>query len=220
MNNRVQDYYEQTMIPTLCEKLEDWISSSHDELLESQSYLNEMSDTFNEIYQQEKLLLKCEFIILDDWRRDINRMTGRLQYEKENIMLRRNKPAQVLLKSAGKLFGGMNQNKSMLVNQYKKYVENESYEEVTESISKKLFLPFELFEKGLKQDISSFFNGPINEVVYTISETEEEIHNGKEGLSNMKANPEIFYDPLKLFEVNLLQQEFMLQAKKDYSRSL
>ncbi|QGQ45012.1 GTP-binding protein [Metabacillus sediminilitoris] len=220
MNNRVQDYYEQTLIPALCEKLEDWISSSHEELLESQSYLMEMSGTFNEIYQSEKLSLQCEFTILNDWRRDINRMTGRLQYEKENIMLRRNKPTQVILKGAGKLFGGMNQNKSMLANQYKKYVENESYDEVTESISTKLFLPFELFEKGLKQDISTFFNGPINEVTHTITETEEAIQNGKEGLSDMKANPEIFYDPLKLFEVNLLQQEFMLQAKKDYSRSL
>jgi hypothetical protein len=138
-------------------------------------------------------------------------MTGRIQYENENIMLK-NKPAQLLLKSAGKLFGAMNQNKMMLVNQYKKYVENETYEEVTESISQKLFLPFELFEKGLNQDISSFFTAPISEVEETTIQEE------KEGLSEMKANPELFYDPLKLFEVNLLQQEFMLQAKKDYSR--
>ncbi|MGM0874787.1 MAG: GTPase domain-containing protein [Bacillota bacterium] len=219
MNNKVQEYFEQTLLPSIFEKLEDWISGSNDELLESQAYLMEMSETFNEIYQQEKLILECEFTILEDWRRDINRMTGRIHYEKENIMLR-HKPAQILLKSAGKLFGAMNQNKMMLVNQYKKYVENETYEEVTESISKKLFLPFELFEKGLNQDISSFYNGPINEVKDTIVETETAIHDGKEGLSNMKANPEVFYDPLKLFEVNLLQQEFMLQAKKDYSRIL
>ncbi|WP_338787060.1 GTP-binding protein [Metabacillus sp. FJAT-53654] len=217
MNARVKEYYEQTLLPTLCDKLDSWISASEDELHDSQDYLKEMSETFNEIYQQEKLQLNCEFTILDDWRRDINRMTGRIQYENENIMLK-NKPTQLLLKSAGKLFGAMNQNKMMLVNQYKKYVENETFEEVTESISKKLFLPFELFEKGLKQDISSFFNTPISEVGETIVETETTIQEGKEGLSEMKANPELFYDPLKLFEVNLLQQEFMLQAKKDYSR--
>lgn len=142
MNNRIQDYFEQTLLPAICERLESWISASHDELLESQSYLVEMSDTFNEIYKQEKLKLECEFTILEDWRRDINRMTGRIHYEKENIMLKRN-PAQLLLKSAGKLFGAMNQNNMMLVNQYKKYVENESFEEVAKSISKKLFLPFE-----------------------------------------------------------------------------
>jgi hypothetical protein len=84
----------------------------------------------------------------------------------------------------------------------------------------KLFIPFDLFEKGLNQDVSSFFNGPLNEVTETIVETETAINEGKEALSNMQANPEIFYDPLKLFEVNLLQREFTLQAKKDYSRTM
>ncbi|MCM3652551.1 GTPase domain-containing protein [Metabacillus litoralis] len=219
MNVKVQDYFEQSLLPSVFEKLADWVSASHDELLECQSYLKEMSETFNEIYQQDKLKLTCEFTVLEDWRRDIHRMTGRIQYEKENIMLRHN-PAQLLLKSAGKLFGAMNQNKTMLANQYKKYVENETYEEVTKSIAMKLFIPFDLFEKGLNQDVSSFFNGPLNEVTETIVETETAINEGKEALSNMQANPEIFYDPLKLFEVNLLQREFTLQAKKDYSRTM
>lgn len=218
MNVKVQEYIEQNLLPTVCDRLENWILLSNDELLDSQSYLLEMKDSFNEIYQREKLFLNCEFTILEDWRRDIQRMTGRIHYEKENIMLK-NKPAQLLLKSAGKLFGAVNQNKQMLVNQYKKYIDNESYNEVTSSISTKLFLPFELFEKGIKQDISSFFNDPILEVNHTIHETETIIENEKQGLSDMKASPEVFYDPLKLFEVNLLQQEFILQAKKEYSRS-
>ncbi|MGM7723255.1 GTPase domain-containing protein [Metabacillus sp. Hm71] len=218
MNAKIQDYFEQHMLPKICERLEDWITTSQEELLDSQAYLAEMSETFNDIYQEEKLLLQCEFTIIDDWRRDINRITGRMHYEKENIMLK-NKPAQLILKSAGKLFGAINQNKMMLVNQYKKYVEIETYEDVTKSIVTKIFLPFELFEKGLSQDVSSFFTGPIHEVKETIEETETTIQEGKEGLSEMKANPEIFYDPLKLFEVNLLQQEFMLRAKRDYSHT-
>lgn len=216
MNDKVRTYVEATLLPTVYHQLDTWISASHDEFLESQSYLVEMSETFNEIYQEQKLSLECNFSLLDDWRRDLNRMTGRVQYEQENIMLK-NKPTQLLLKSAGRLFGTINQSNNMLFNQYKKYIENESYEEVTHTIANKIFLPFELFEKGLSQDVNSFFKDPIHEVKNTIAETEEIIQEGKEGLDNMRANPEVFYDPLKLFEINLLQQEFTFQAKKNYS---
>ncbi|MFV2048876.1 GTPase domain-containing protein [Metabacillus sp. YM-086] len=218
MNEKIQSYIEETLLPTVYHQLDTWVSASHDEFLESQSFLVEMSETFNDIYQEKKLSLQCDFALLDDWRRDLDRMTGRIQYEKENIMLKK-KPAQLLLKGAGRLLGTMNQSNNMLYNQYKKYVENETYEEVTASIANKLFLPFELFEKGLSQDVTSFFQGAIQEVKETIAETETIIQDGKESLDNMRTNPEVFYDPLKLFEVNLLQQEFSLQAKKDYSRT-
>ncbi|UPG62806.1 hypothetical protein [Metabacillus endolithicus] len=218
MNEKIQSYIDETLLPTVYHQLDTWVSASHDEFLESQSFLVEMSETFNDIYQEKKLSLQCDFALLDDWRRDLDRMTGRIQFEKENIMLKK-KPAQLILKGAGRLLGTMNQSNNMLYNQYKKYVENETYEEVTASIANKLFLPFELFEKGLSQDVSSFFQGAIQEVKDTIAETETIIQNGKESLDNMRSNPEVFYDPLKLFEINLLQQEFSLQAKKDYSRT-
>lgn len=219
MNAKIQEYVEGTLLPTVFNELYTWISASNDELLESQSYLNEMSRTFNDIYEEEKLSLDCDFTLLDDWKRDISRMTGRVRYEKENILLK-NKPTQLLLKGAGKLFGTINQSNQMLHNQYKKYIENESYEEVTTSIANKLFLPFELFEKGLSQDVASFFHASIKEVDHTITETKETIQNGNNELAIMRENPEVFYDPLKLFEVNLLQQEFTLQAKKAYSRTV
>ncbi len=68
---------------------------------------------------------------------DTDRMTTRIQMDEVNI-LRRFTPAQFLLKSAGKLFEFF-QNKSMLYNKYKQYVENEDYTEVTASIMKKFF---------------------------------------------------------------------------------
>ncbi|MFS0880318.1 hypothetical protein CHH83_04175 [Bacillus sp. 7586-K] len=219
MNATLKEYFEGIFLPSMCDKFENWVKGSHDELLNSQSYLIDMKESFNEIYQIDKLKLDCKFAILEDWRRDINRMTGRIMYEKENILLKKT-PAQMLLKGAGKLFGAINQNKAMLVNQYRKYVEHETYEDVIDSITNKVFLPFSLFEKGINQDIASFFREPIQEVDDVIKEIEAEIANGKHELNEMKVSPQFFYDPLKLFEVNLLQQEFMLQAKKDYSRSL
>ncbi|MDQ0230787.1 GTPase domain-containing protein [Metabacillus malikii] len=218
MNAKLKEYFEGIFLPGLCDKFENWLKDIHDVLLDSQTYLIEMKESFKELYQIDKLALECEFSILEDWHRDLNRMAGRIQYEKENILLKRT-PTQILLKGAGKLFGAMNQNKAMMANQYRKYIENESYEEVITSITKKVFLPFELFEKGIHQDIHTFYHQPAEEVGEIITETEAIIADSKEELNEMKVSPHFFYDPLKLFEVNLLQQEFILQAKKDYSRS-
>ncbi|MEK1833149.1 hypothetical protein AAAC51_42480 [Priestia megaterium] len=71
--------------------------------------------------------------MLDDWRRDVNRMANRVQLDEENILLRVN-PTQLLLKGAGKLFSSILQNQTLLYNQYKKYIESQDYQDITESM--------------------------------------------------------------------------------------
>lgn len=62
--------------------------------------------------------LPCDFKLLDDWHRDVVRMTNRITVSNINILLRFT-PTQFFLKSAGKLFGNMQKNQSMLANKYK-----------------------------------------------------------------------------------------------------
>lgn len=214
MNEKVQRYVQHELIPEAYRALSAWIEMSNEELANSQYYLDEMSETFNGLYEQEKLKLVCDFKVLDDWRRDINRMTSRVQVEKENILLRAN-PAQFLLKSAGKLFGSLTQNKSMLYNQYKKYVEHENYEDVTEAIVNKFFLQFDMFEKALQSDITIFFKEPFHQLNKIITETQTEIEESQQALKKMKTNPEAYYDPIKLFELKLQQYEFIVKASKE-----
>jgi tetratricopeptide (TPR) repeat protein len=212
MNNRVHQYIEDTVLPEFHVSIQNWIAESEGEFRSSQAYLDEISQGFNELYGEEKIALDCDFRVLDDWRRDADRMTrGSVQLEKANI-LNRFSPSQFLLKSAGKLLGAIQQNKTMLHNKYKQFIEHEDYSEIAEFITDKFMQQFELFEKSLERDIKMFFKNPFDVLNHTVEETYTNIAENKEALSDMRKNPEIYQDPLTLFDLKLRQFEWMTSA--------
>ncbi|XLP20303.1 dynamin family protein [Bacillus toyonensis] len=206
MNERVHKYLEQTVLPNFARSMQNWIETSNNELLQSQSHLEELSEGLNSLFGENRIQLECDFKVLDDWRRDTDRMTTRIQMEEVNI-LRRFTPAQFLLKSAGKLFGVLPKNRFMLYNKYKQYIENEDYTEVTASIMKKFFLQFELFENTQERDINMFFRNPFNSLKQAVENTQLEIQEKQEILHKMKSNPEVYHDSITLFELRLRQCE-------------
>ncbi|QPA31270.1 dynamin family protein [Thermaerobacillus caldiproteolyticus] len=213
MNRRVHAYINDKILPELYRSLQEWIVTANDELDHCQSFLDEMSDGFNAMYGEERIKLKCDFKVLDDWCRDADRMTSGVQIEKVNIFLRRT-PYQILLKSAGRLLGAFQQNNAILYNKYKQFVENEDYLDVTESITNKLLLQFELFAKSLERDISIFFRNPFDVLNQMVEETKKEINDKEEELEKMRSNPETYRDPLTLFEVKLRQYEWITISAK------
>lgn len=213
MNRRLQEFLEQQMMPKYYLKLQEWIENCKEEFGQSQEYLIELAHGFNSMFGDERLTLSCDFKVLDDWRRDTERMTSGFQLEKVNILLRRT-PSQFLLKSAGKLFGALSQNKAMLYNKYKAFVENEDYFEIAEEVGRQFFQPFELFEKSLERDVSLFFKAALSSLNRSVEEVGAEIRKNQELLDQMNTNPEIFRDPLTLFEVRLRQFEWMTVAGK------
>lgn len=213
MNRRIQDYLEHEVMPKYYTSLQGWIESSNKELEQSQAFLNEMAEGFNALFGEERLKLECDFKVLEDWRRDIDRMTSGFWLENVNILLR-NTPSQFLLKSAGKLLGALSQNKSMIYNKYKAFVKNEDYSEAVALVEERFFRQFELFEKSLERDISLFFKQPLAVLHETEEEARSEISMNKEKLEKMNTNPELFRDPLTLFEVRLRQFEWMTVAGK------
>ncbi|WP_040206125.1 dynamin family protein [Neobacillus jeddahensis] len=213
MNNRLQAYLEQTVMPKFYRSLQEWIEACKEEFNQSQEFLYEMGEGFNQMYGEECLKLDCDFKVLEDWHRDTDRMTNRFQLETVNILLRRT-PSQFLLKSAGKLFGAISQNKAILFNKYKSFVENEDYSEAMAEVSKQFFQPFELFEKSLERDIALFFKNPLNLLNHSVEEARTGIQTNQDMLTKMNTNPEMFRDPLTLFEVRLRQFEWMTVAGK------
>ena len=161
MNKRLEDYLDQTVMPKYYRLLQEWIEGSKEEFVQSQEFLDEIGEGFNHMYGEERLSLDCDFKVLDDWHRDTDRMTSRFQLETVNILLRRT-PSQFLLKSAGKLFGAMTQNKALLFNKYKSFVENEDYSKRFQPSMQQFFQQFELFEKSLERDVTLFFKSPLN----------------------------------------------------------
>lgn len=216
MNERVQKYLEQTVLPNLARSMQNWIAISNNEFLQSQSYLEEISEGLNSLCGENRIQLECDFKVLDDWHRDTDRMTTRIQMEEVNI-LRRFTPAQFLLKSAGKLFGVLPKNNAMLYNKYKQYLENEDYTDVTASIINKFFLQFELFENAQERDINMFFRNPYNALEQAVENIHIEIQEKQDTLLIMKSNPEVYHDSITLFELRLRQCEVILNIGDDNS---
>ncbi|HEK9102945.1 GTP-binding protein [Bacillus pfraonensis] len=212
MNERIQKHLQQVILPKFTHSIQEWIEKAHNEFIQSQSYLDEMSETFNKLYEEERMKLPCDFQLLDDWRRDVARMTNRIKVDDVNILLRFT-PTQFLLKSAGKLFGNMQKNQSMLYNKYKNYIETEDYTEVTTTISEQFFLQFELFESALERDIMMFFKEPLSILKQTVEAAHLEINQDENALTKLRTNPETYHDPLTLFKLQLLQYKFMLNNK-------
>ncbi|WP_410984436.1 dynamin family protein [Bacillus cereus] len=219
MNERIQKHLQQVILPKFTHSIQEWIETAHNEFIQGQSYLDEMSETFNKLYEEERLKLPCDFQLLDDWRRDVARMTNRINVADVNILLRFT-PTQFLLKSAGKLFGNMQKNQSMLYNKYKNYIETEDYTEITTTISEQFFLQFELFESALERDIMMFFKEPLSILKQTVEAAHLEINQDENALTKLRTNPETYHDPLALFKLQLLQYKFMLNDKNDDAPSL
>jgi len=208
MNQKVEKYIDKNLIPSFEAGLKTWFRSSQSELTGTQKYLTEMSQTFNKMYGDERMDLTCDFQVLKDWKRDLNRMINRSEVQHINIM-NRLIPSQLILKSAGRLLGNMQKNKQILYTQYQKHIKNSDFEHVSAEIINQFFMEFDLFEKALKSDVHMSFEEPILQVNECIEEAELEITHAQEKLEMMKKNPDAFYDPLKIFDVRTMQFEMI-----------
>ncbi|ARK29566.1 hypothetical protein [Halalkalibacter krulwichiae] len=213
MNRKIHEYIADSLLPDFQNSIQQWLEVSNVEFIRSQSYLNEMSEGFNALYGEERFKMSCDFRVLDDWHRDIDRMTTGVHLDDVNVLLRLT-PSQLLLKSSGKLFGALPSNKNMILNMYKKFIQNENYEQVTETITNQFMMQFELFEKGLERDISMSFRSPFTVLNETVKEAEMQIDENNEQLRKLKANPEIHVDPLTLFKLKLRQFELMEKRER------
>lgn len=215
MNARVQKHVQQVLLPKFTGSIQEWIETAHNEFIQAQAYLDEMSETFNKLYKEERMKLPCDFKLLDDWNRDVVRMTNRITVTNINILLR-STPTQFFLKSAGKLFGNMQKNQSMLANKYKQYIETEDYTEIAHTISKQFFLQFEVFEGALERDIMMFFKDPLSILKQNVDAAQLEITEDEQTLATLRSNPETYHDPLALFKLQLLQHKFVLSTTKKH----
>ncbi|MEK3890136.1 GTP-binding protein [Bacillus sp. FSL K6-3431] len=211
MNKKINLYIQNNVMPIYISSLQDWITFAQNELTLSQEQLTEWEHSFNTLLGEDRIQASCDFQILNDWQRDADRMTSSFDMEQENIILRRT-PSQVLLKGAGKLFGAMPINNKVLANAYKSFIVNEDYQEVTESISRKFFLQFELFEKAIARDIHIFYREPFSVLEHAVAELNSEKEKNQADLLAIRSNPEVFRDPLTLFEVRIRQYEWMNYA--------
>ncbi|MFC2946886.1 tetratricopeptide repeat protein [Virgibacillus sediminis] len=214
MNKQITNYFEETALRDFRSSIEQWLEESEEQLVESQSYLDEMKESFNQLFGEERLKLHCDMQVLDDWRRDIDRMTsGSIKLE-NNDLISQPGSSQFLLKGAGRLFDSLPQYKGVLYNRYKQYIETRDYSQAAESVTEMFIQQLELFGKSLDRDIHLFFAGPSKELQNALKETHNKIEDGETALNNMRKNPENYQDPLTLFELKLRQFGWMNMVEK------
>lgn len=208
MNARIQEFLQEKVLPLFRSKFQEWVRKAEIEFKESKQFIDEMSEGLNQLFGDEILQMNCDFQVLNDWKRDMDRMSSYVSYEKENILLRTT-TSKLLLKSTGKILGALSQNKGFLVGQYKKLIENEDFTEVAVVIADKFLQQIELFERSLDRDISMFFKEPTQ----LLQQVKENIENEKmareKELQILKSEPEKFYDPIILFQIRHRQFEWM-----------
>ncbi len=214
INKRINHYIEETVLPDLYIELQEWMENSERELNDSQEYLGEMSESFNHLYGEDKIYFECDRRVLDDWHRDINRMTrGNIQLTKANF-LNNATISQFLWKSAGKLVGALSKNKETLHEKYKQYMEGKDYSKTSEVLIDEFMQQFEIFGKSLERDIKIFFTDPYDELDAVLAETYDEIEKNKDILSEMQQKPEVYRNPITLFELRLRQYEWMFATRE------
>lgn len=204
----MQQFLYETVQPLFKKKFQSWVKKSELEFIESKKFLEEMTDGLNQLVGSELLNMECDFQVLNDWKRDMERMTNFVAYERENFFLRFT-PSQFLLKSAGKLLGGLSQNKGFLANQYKKHIENEDFREVTKMIVNRFLQQLEIFERSLDRDIAMFFENPVHVLQSTVEHMTSEKEQYEQELQSLKSNPEKFYDPMILFQIRHRQFDWL-----------
>ncbi|AXI10321.1 GTP-binding protein [Oceanobacillus zhaokaii] len=212
MNKQINDYIDDVALPNITSAIQGWIATSEAEFKDSQESLDDMAESINQLDNEEQIRLDCDFKVLDDWRRDVNRMTsGSIQLEKINI-IKSSPSSQFIMKNADKLFGAIIKNKGMLQNKYKQFIQTKDYSKIAESITNTFMQQFEFFEKTLERDINMFFVSPYAVLNQAAEDKQHEISSNEQSLNKMRENPEIYTDPLKLFELKIRQYGWMTQA--------
>lgn len=212
MNRRISTFMKKFVNTNVRHGIEQWINGCRKKFQDDQVACDELSQAINMQFDEEKIVLQGDFKVLDDWQRDLERMScGLLRSEKRDV-LRRNAASQLFIKGAGRLIGSISKNNDMLYSKYINDVENDDYSHVVEEIITPFIQQLEYFEASLEWDVNKFFAPPKDVVQLEIEKVEADIENHTSVLEKMHEKPETYRDPLTLFELRLRQYEMIHQV--------
>ncbi|MBM7661791.1 hypothetical protein JOC85_002598 [Bacillus mesophilus] len=214
MNQVVQTYLQNTIVPKFSKDIHEWVESATREFTKCQTHLEEMCEGFNTLDDRNKLTLPCDFQVLNDWIRDAKRLETVVEIDQVSILTGHN-PTIFLLKNVDKLVRSVNTDKLKVDKLYRRFIENGSYEKAVESIRTQVMMQFELFEKSIAREIKLFFREPFNTLSEAIEERQQKNVTDQQSLEALKTNPEIYFDPLTLFEIRLRQLDLLVQLEQN-----
>lgn len=201
MDSFVEDYFEQS--------LQNWLKECQTQFDDSQVTMDALSHDINGRMIAEEIALKGDFKVLDDWQRDLERMSrSLLRMDKVNFM-KRNTASQLFLKGAGKLFDTMSKSKENLLERYQSYIENTDFTPFVEKAIDSFTQQLDLFEESIIWDVEQFFKDAFERLNHEMERVQEEIEMHQNTLDNMRDQPEVYQNPLTLFGLRLRQYELI-----------
>lgn len=212
MNEEIDKYLNETLLPSYLKRLNEWMETSKEELKLGEQFLQDLATSFNSMLNTDEFHFPCNFQILEDWKRDIDRLTSKPVVQKKEI-LKKHSPSAIMLKNTGKIISAISPNKAFLVKSYKNLIKNESYKEVVASISKHILEPFYIIEQGIERDVAVFFKGAVDLLQQYIEKLKKEIEQDKENMEKLRSNPEYFKEPLLLFDILISQYQYIADAQ-------
>ena len=213
MNKRVERLISEKIEPSVSRVFNKWLTEAEIELENGSAFVEEMKESFNRLFKEERLHFQCSFQVLNDWKRDIERMTNFVHVDKFNIVDRFT-PGQLLLKYTGKVIAPFTKKRNIIIAQYRKWLENEDFSHIATEIANELLHPYKLIERSLQKDVQTFFKEPIDCLKKTADELEEGISRFAQELEELKMHPEKFKDPIVLFELRLRMLEWLTDEKQ------
>ncbi|WP_147804069.1 tetratricopeptide repeat protein [Alkalicoccus halolimnae] len=216
INTRLRAYIDEDLFPVFRRSLQTWLKETEQDFQTSQNYFDEVNQNLNSAIGEETLNLQLDFELIHDWKRDLTRMINRTELPDENIMSRL-EPKQMLLRNVGKFFGEMQQSKTFVQQQYRRYLESGDFQGIAEVLSYKLFFEFDLFDRAIRADVDTNYGDLVAHLEEIIETYKHHLEMTKQELANLQQNPEQFYDPLKIFDMRQKQCDRLLGSNIEAS---
>lgn len=210
VNEELNKFINKTVLPKYQTFLFDWMKISEAELKECRELLL-MSEEKVKKWLKTEISLQPDLKIIDDWKRDIDRLCSSISIEPVNIY-KRNSFSQLMFMKASKLLN--NFSASQWKKKLKHHMETDDFKDIVEKIIQQFFLPFQLFEKGIHRDVAFCLKNPLERLINIEKSLKNSLREKKEECANITNNPEIYKEPLTLFELRLRQLEWIEKVGK------
>ncbi|CAM3832065.1 tetratricopeptide repeat protein [Alkalicoccus chagannorensis] len=204
MNLRLRSFVHEELFPVFRKSVQHWLRTTEKELQEADASMREESTSLNDDIGEEAVRLGLDLQLVNDWKRDLTRMINRTDLPEENIMSRL-EPKQILSRTVGKLFGDMQQSRSFVLQQYRRYLEEDDFSDISETLSYKLFFEFDLFERAVEADVESAYTDVQADLDELTETYRTHLEHTKKELAEVQQHPEYFFDPLKIFDMRQKQ---------------
>ena len=213
MNQWIEQYMNGKIFPKFQERITEWLDIAEKELNKANQFFRELSKGFNDMLGHQILQLEGDFKIIEDWRRDIERLKYRIVLGQENLFHYLS-PSQVIMINTGKVWSTFGKKQKGLGKKYKNIIEKGNYKGLAGSLAEKMLAPFILLEQGIERDLSLYFKAPFENMEKLKKDIEREKTSLKEELNTLKDHPVTFRDPLYLFQILILQYKYILEAEE------